>query len=133
MNGLIDELRREHMHLVDTLKDAHRLGILQEEGRKKLMSLKIDLLSHIKKENEKLYPPLRKVAEMDENFIASLDFFSSNMEAITEKAMTFFNKYSTEGNDMEFIRDYKELLSILSERINNEENVLFKEFFSRGL
>ena len=130
---LIEELKKEHMVIVDTLKDAHKIGILNAEGRKKLLSLKDILLAHMKKEDDKLYPPLKSAAEKDENFRVALDYFASNMSDISQKATHFFEKFSAGGDTMEFIREYKDLLSTLTERIEKEESILFSEFYKRGL
>ena len=133
MSNLIEQLKIEHMELVESLKEAHKLGIVNEEGRKKLMSMKEKLLSHMKKEDDELYPSLNRAADKDENFRVALDYFTANMHEISVKALSFFEKYASGGNKMEFIRDYKDLLTVLTERIDKEETILFGEFYKRGL
>ncbi len=133
MAKLLEELKREHLALIDDLREVHKLGIVNIEGRNKLMSMKNILLDHMKKEDQHLYPMLMKESEKDENFKVALDFFASNMEQISKQALVFFDKYADGGNEKEFLIDYKNLLSCLTERIDKEEKILFNEFYKRGL
>lgn len=63
MSLLIDELKVDHVVLANMLTEAKNIGASSEKGRKKLLAAKDALLMHLKKEDEKLYPVLRKGAE----------------------------------------------------------------------
>ncbi|MFQ5962816.1 MAG: hemerythrin domain-containing protein [Candidatus Scalinduaceae bacterium] len=67
MTVLIEELKKEHSEIVAALNEVKELGILSKEGQVKLMSAKAHLLTHLKKEDEQLYPALRKEAEHNES------------------------------------------------------------------
>ena len=62
MSALIEELKREHAKIIAMLNEVKELGILSKEGQSRLMSAKKSLLAHLKKEDEQLYPVLRKEA-----------------------------------------------------------------------
>ncbi len=66
MSALIDEFKKDHSEIIDTLKEIKELGVLSEEGQAKLISAKESLLEHLRKEDELLYPVLRKEAEHNE-------------------------------------------------------------------
>ena len=130
MSNLIEELKKEHLEIIDTIQSAFDKGLLHD-GRDVLLSAKNMLISHIKKEDKDLYTPLRENAEHDENFKIALDILKSNMEELSQEAIRFFDKFSEEGNSREFVREYKGLLKKLTERIQKEENILFAEYNKR--
>ncbi len=66
MSALIDEFKKDHSEIIDTLKEIKELGVLSEEGQAKLISAKESLLEHLRKEDELLYPVLKKEAEHNE-------------------------------------------------------------------
>ncbi len=72
MSPLIEEFKREHSGILDTLKEVRELGINTKKGRAKLMSVKESLLEHLKKEDEKFYPVLWQEAEQSKQLKAGL-------------------------------------------------------------
>lgn len=124
---LIEELKNEHVMIVNTLKAIEGLGIYSREGHKKLLAAKRSFLAHLKKEDEELYPALRKTAGNNEDFKRKLDHFSKNIEEVTNFVLQFFDKYATGGSSIEFKLDYDKLYSILKARILNEE-IIYKEY-----
>ena len=62
MSNLIEELKKEHLEIIDTIQSAFDKGLLHE-GRDVLLSAKNMLISHIKKEDKDLYTHLRENAE----------------------------------------------------------------------
>ena len=60
MSELIEEFKRDHAEIMAILNEVKEFGILSKEGHAKLISIKEHLLAHLKKEDEKLYPALRK-------------------------------------------------------------------------
>ncbi len=81
MSALIEEFKREHAKIFDMLNEVKELGILSKEGQARLMFIKAHLLAHLKKEDEKLYPVLRKEAEDNErlkNTFINSTIFSYN-------------------------------------------------------
>jgi iron-sulfur cluster repair protein YtfE (RIC family) len=128
MSELIDELKKQHSEIFAELKEANNLGVVTKEGRDKLLSTKADLLAHLKKEDEHLYPVLRKEAEKNKQTENILDSFSSEMENISRSALKFFEKYSDGVIDSKYVETFETLYAALSARMKNEESVLFAEY-----
>lgn len=129
MAGLIEELKNEHQFLQEKLQDIKQKGLTSEEGKSELFEIKEALLQHLKKEDEQLYPALQKHAENNPQFKETLDWYVDEMKTISEKAMSFFQKYEQGATDnTEFTKDLGELVGLLKSRINKEEMVLFKKY-----
>jgi hypothetical protein len=124
---LIEELRNEHISIVETIHNIEKLGIYTSEGVRELLHVKMDFLAHLKKEDEELYPKLREIAKYNREFKNKLDHLSKNIEEVTQFALKFFDQYSAGGADIQFKSDCERLYSILKARILNEE-LLFKEY-----
>ncbi len=128
MSALIEEFKREHAKIFDMLNEVKELGILSKEGQAKLMFIKAHLLAHLKKEDEKLYPVLRKEAEDNERLKNTLDLFAMDMEKVSSVVQRFFDKYSEGEIDENFSINFESLFAALSARIRNEEDALYKEY-----
>ena len=128
MSALIEEFKRDHAKIIAMLNEVKELGILSKEGQAKLMFIKEHLLAHIKKEDEKLYPVLRKEAEDNERFKNTLDLFAMDMEKVSSVVQRFFDKYSEGVFDEEFPAEFESLSASLSARIRNEEDALYEEY-----
>ncbi len=127
MSALIDEFKKDHSEIIDTLKEIKELGVLSEEGQAKLISAKESLLEHLKKEDERLYPVLRKEAEHNEKLKELLDVFAVDMENVSKVVMEFFDKYSEEVVDSAVTGAFEELFAAFRNRIRNEEDILYEE------
>lgn len=126
---LVEELKREHEEIAEILIAVKSFGIGTKEGRDKLLSAKAKLLSHLKKEDEKLYPALNRAAQTDARLKATLDTFTSDMQETSKKALEFFGKYEKgEVSGLEFARDSGRLMGILKTRIQKEERALYPEY-----
>ncbi len=128
MSALIEEFKGEHAKIMAMLKEVKEFGILSKEGQARLMSIKEHLLAHIKKEDEELYPVLRKEAEDNERFKNTLDLFAMDMEKVSSVVQEFFGKYSEGEIDGNFSINFESLLAALSVRIKNEEDALYEEY-----
>ena len=128
MSELIEEFKRDHAEIMDILNEAKELGILSKEGQAKLISIKTHLLAHLKKEDEKLYPALRKEAEDNERLRNTLDLFALDMETVSSVVQEFFDKYSGGEIDGNFSLNFESLSVTLSTRIMNEEDALYEEY-----
>ncbi len=125
MSALIDELKKEHSEIVAALNEVKELGILSKEGQTKLMSVKARLLTHLKKEDEQLYPILRKKAENNKQLESTLYLLAMDMENVSRIMLEFFDKfYRGEIPDAELQREFKSIFVALSKRIRNEEDIL---------
>lgn len=130
MNNLVDELKHEHELITQTLNKIKDVGIGSEEGQSILLSARDALLAHLKKEDAHLYPPLRKAAEKNYALKQTLEFFARDMDKISENALSFFEKYTSGGNSMEFAKDFGTLKAGLSLRIRKEEHIIYTKFNS---
>ena len=128
MSALIEEFKREHAKIFDMLNEVRELGLLSREGQTKLMSAKASLLAHLKKEDEKLYPVLRKEAENNVRLKNTLDLFLMDMENVSSVVQRFFDKYSEGVVDEEFPTEFESFFTALYKRIRNEEDALYKEY-----
>ena len=128
MSELVRELRLEHAQISDTLKKVLELGFDSEEGRNLLISAKAYLIAHLGKEDKKLYPVLWKEAETNFELRKTLESYASEMDKISQFALTFFEKCSLEGNAQQFENEFKKLFRMLNTRILNEESVLYKKY-----
>jgi hypothetical protein len=79
-----------------------------------------------------LYPFLRKEAEKDSDLHSTLEIFARDMDSISTKALSFFEKYSKDSNTIEFAIDFGNLVAILTNRIRQEENVIYAEYEKRS-
>ena len=128
MSALIDEFKREHAEILAILKDVKRLGIHSEEGRSKLMSAKGHLLEHLKKENEQLYPDLKKEAEDNKTLQDELDIFAIDPEYLSRVAIEFFDRYSGGATEKDSEINFESLYAAINARIRNEEETLYQEY-----
>jgi hypothetical protein len=127
MSALIEELKKEHSEIIATLNEIRELGILSEEGQAKLRSAKESLLEHLKKEDERLYPVLRKEAEHNKKLKEILDVFAMDMENVSKIVLEFFDKYSEEVIDSAVQGEFEDLFAAFRNRIRNEEDILYEE------
>ncbi|MBI5874833.1 MAG: hemerythrin domain-containing protein [Deltaproteobacteria bacterium] len=94
-------------------------------------SLKISLVEHLKKENDKMYAELSDKAKEKnmEQMDASLRLFSDMMKGIADKALNFFNSYPDKEAVAKllpkFEEDFNEVNESLLRRIKHEEQVLY--------
>jgi iron-sulfur cluster repair protein YtfE (RIC family) len=128
MSVLIEELKKDHSKIVATLKEVRELGLLSREGQTKLMSAKASLLAHLKKEDEQLYPALRKEAEHNNRLKGTLDLFAMDMENVSRVVQELFGKYSEGVVDEEFTTEFESFFTALNKRIRNEEDALYEEY-----
>ena len=128
MGKFIEELKEEHISIINRLLKIKQLGVHTMEGRNELMETKKVLLMHLEKEDTILYPALQKVAEGDQSLKRFLDTFEEEMKKISQFCIEFFTKYAVGGGGIEFLRDFARLRSSLEERIQKEESILYEKY-----
>ncbi|MEE9605484.1 MAG: hemerythrin domain-containing protein [Candidatus Scalindua sp.] len=128
MSALIEELKKDHSEIVDALNEVKELGILSKEGQSKLMSAKERFLTHLKKEDEQLYPVLRKKAENNKQLESALDLCAIDMENVSRIVLEFFDKYYGGVIDEDFPREFERFFAAFSKRIKDEEDILYDEY-----
>jgi len=128
MNTLILELQNEHAAILEVLGQVKALGISSQAGQERLLAARDLLLAHMRKEDERYYPELRKAAESDQELTVLKKFFIADMEAVSAKAMRLFDRYARGGDEAEFAGEIKLLYLTLKARIQTEEEKLFRKF-----
>ena len=128
MSALIAELKKDHSEIVAILKEVKELGILSKEGQAKLLSAKAHLLKHLNKEDEQLYPVLRKKAEENKQLQDALDLCAMDMENVSRAVQEFFDKYSRGVSGKELQKEFENLFVALDKRVRNEEDILYDEY-----
>ncbi|OGX23475.1 MAG: hypothetical protein A3J51_02645 [Omnitrophica WOR_2 bacterium RIFCSPHIGHO2_02_FULL_45_21] len=128
MNTLIEELKNDHAEIVKVLTKVRELGIGSKDGQDTLLAAKEGLLAHLKKEDERLYPSLRKAAENTPGLKYTLDMFAKDMAPVSKNAIDFFGKYAKGGANIEFAKDFGGLVGALGTRIQKEEKILYPEY-----
>lgn len=128
MNKFVEELKQEHVEITEMLLKLKKLNTRSKEGYNLLSASKDKLLAHLKKEDEMLYPPLRKEAETNESVRRTLNIFAAEMESITDFIVKFYDEYMSlydfyENKD--FLRDISKFISTLKNRILKEEVALY--------
>ncbi|MCP5501710.1 MAG: hemerythrin domain-containing protein [Leptospiraceae bacterium] len=128
MSSLTEELKREHEIVVTNLAKVKQLGIASKEARKILFETKAALLAHLKKEDDRLYPPLINASHTDDDLGRIVESFIKDMQEVSVIVLDFFSKYQEESTGMEFAKDYGYLIAKLGSRIHREENILYKRY-----
>ncbi|MCC7496505.1 MAG: hemerythrin domain-containing protein [Bryobacterales bacterium] len=126
MSQLIDELKADHKRLIDLLEKARRLGATPEAFQI-LKQARSTLLTHIGKEDARLYPAMR--AAGDQHGIASLlNLFGSDMAKVSESALRFFTKHGDGKSTVEFTADFARLMAVITTRMRREEERLYPAY-----
>jgi hypothetical protein len=128
MSTLIEDFRKAHSEIVDTLKEVKKIGIFTKEGQTKLMSVKATLLEHLDEEDEKFYPVLWKAAEQNKRLKEELEEFAKDLEKFSRFVFRFFEKYDKGVIATSLFWDFETLFMVLDVRIKNEEEILYGEY-----
>ncbi len=128
MPQFIEQLIQEHKTLFIALDNLKTLEIGSHEWKDSLFICKNILLTHLKKEDEQLYPKLNKIAETNKSLKTTLDVFAYDMEEISKNALNFFKKYFNTEEFSDFENDLNALQSNLYTRIRKEESVIFPKY-----
>jgi len=128
MSALIEEFKREHSQIIETLKEVKELDIHTKKGKARLMSVKASLLEHLKEEDEKFYPVLRKEAEQNKELKEELEIFAKDWGNVSSVAFEIFDKYDKGVLEEESSWDFETLFTTLRHRMKNEEDFLYGEY-----
>lgn len=124
--SLIDTLEQEHDVLKGLFAEIQALGITSDAGLEKLRKSKAVLLAHLKKEDDQLYPALKKLE--DGRQIANA--FQTEMGEISKQVLAFYDKY--EGgivtDNLTFSKELGRLLGAIKQRMIKEESTLYMKY-----
>lgn len=129
MSDLINELKQEHQDIKNILESISNAGNSNKRFNM-LQQSKSHLLSHLEKEDEKLYPVLHEHAETDNSLKRTLETFGKEMKNISDFATYFYNKYKTHESIQkpEFSEEFLRLSITLKDRVMKEEIAIYKAY-----
>lgn len=129
----LKELQAEHKIVAKLLEETK--GLIQTKHiadmAARIDSLKKGLSSHLKKEDDKIYPELLKVAREKKIELIEITIrtFTTAMKGIGERVGRFFEKYQNRDDITrlisDFSHDFQGVYEDLFKRVNNEERVLY--------
>lgn len=125
MSSLIERLKQDHVGIVSALEHVKDAGIGSEDGKQTLFSVKAHLIAHLHREDDELYPVLKRAGELDVNLKRTIDIFAKDMEIVSSLALGFFDKHSQGSSGLDLARDFNKLYTILKTRIRKEEDILY--------
>jgi len=131
MSDIIKELIEEHNALKALLSEVYNYISSKEKKIEFVKKLQEIVVAHIAKEDNVLYPFLKKEAEKDENLKIKLDLFAKDWAGISEFATYYIGKYSEGDFNGNFAGDTAKLLSTLRQRMMKEEISLYSEYNNR--
>ena len=128
MSDFTKELRQENYLILKTLKQAKQLTMRTLRGRKLLFDKRNDLISHLKREDEKIHSALQGAMQSHPDLEQTLAMFKEDIENTTKTVIAFFRKYNSDDADKELSDDFDKLFSTITKRIEKEENIFYAEF-----
>lgn len=129
MSQFIEQLKKEHVVLQEMLNGFKKgQGIVGLEWKEKLFKAKEFFISHLKKEDENLYPMMIEASATNPDLEKMLVVFTSDMKRISALAFEFLDKYKSVSGGTGFVKDFAELEIQMKNRIVQEETVLYPEY-----
>lgn len=133
MAELILILIQEHRNIIITLDKLKNLEPSSQESKDLLVISKNLLLTHLRKEDDILYPALNKIALEDHKLKIKLDIYAYDMKDISLQTLGFFNKYIGSDNFSQFNDDLNDLYEKQYLRIKKEEEVIYPHYNKTSL
>jgi hypothetical protein len=134
--ALVALLQQEHRDILAAVDTVRLHGVTTPAGRSVLTVLRPLLFNHLAREDEDLYPPLRKAASSDPELAVRLDAFVGGMEVITGLARDLLGaggevplqRQRNLGDELAEVAVMERFFAALRHRIVEEENVLYQEY-----
>ncbi|MCB0384885.1 MAG: hemerythrin domain-containing protein [Bdellovibrionales bacterium] len=122
---IVNQLKSEHRRIQETFQRIREVGGSSPEGKALLYQAKDLILSHIRTEDEHIYPKLAQSPEGKE----VADCFSQEMKNLAQVVTQFFAKYENgEESAIQFAVDLGRVMGALSTRIIREESRLYEAY-----
>jgi hypothetical protein len=128
MADLVAELKKEHAAISGLLGEIKARGFGSPDVPRKLLLARHGLSGHLRKEDERLYPVLRRAAERDARLRHMVEVFAREMTEVARAAHDFFTTYAEGGDGAAFVRDFGRVAALLTARIRNEEALLYAAY-----
>ncbi|HEY3374035.1 MAG TPA: hemerythrin domain-containing protein [Candidatus Aquicultor sp.] len=123
---LIDQLKKEHTQIAEMLSKLKTIDVSSKEGQELLASAHEDLLVHLKKEEDRIYPALSDAAELDEDIKRTMQLCKRDMQVVSKAVSKFFKRYKKGGSGSDFANDFGRLSYAIKSRIGKEETILYE-------
>ncbi|MCB0364392.1 MAG: hemerythrin domain-containing protein [Bdellovibrionaceae bacterium] len=122
---LVNQLKSEHRKIQEVFQKIREVGGSSPEGRALLFEAKDLILSHIKTEDEHIYPSLARSAEGRE----VAEGFAREMGNLSQAIIDFFAKYEKgDESAIQFAVDLGRVMGAMSTRIIREESRLYEAY-----
>ncbi|MBC8550937.1 MAG: hypothetical protein H8D23_14930 [Candidatus Brocadiales bacterium] len=121
---MFEEFKKEHTVVIDNLMNINKLNIHTRDGQLELLSTKNNIFAHIKNEDEKFYPVLKKTAESNGRLRETINAFDKDMAVISKYTLDFFESiFTEEGIYLEMALE--RFIEVHSTRMLREEAILY--------
>lgn len=127
----LTDLEAEHRTILSQLEQARALGPGSQEARQLLLQLKRGLMAHVQREETTLLAVLDRAAARHESAQQALRWFSVHRTLSTEAVLAVYERIERPASDLEYARDFGGLISLIRNRIEREEEILYPAY--RGL
>ncbi len=127
----LTELEAEHRAILSQLERARALGPGAQDARLLLLQLKRDFMAHVQREETKLLSVLDRAAPRNESVQQALRWYSVHRTLSTEAVLAVYERLERPASDLEYARDFGGLISLIRNRIEREEEILYPAY--RGL
>ncbi len=121
--SLIAHLKDEHQEIFALLEKCQTLG-MTDEGRKNLRQARNLVVSHLAREDSKLYPQMQAHAETKDLAVS----YASEMKDISKETLSFFDALEKGESGMDFARKMGSTIAHLRQRMTREEVRLYTAF-----
>ncbi len=128
MSEFIDSLRIEHAAIKESLKKISAMDLSSKEARSELIRIKEVFVEHLQKEDDEMYPLLKRASSSDEQLMSILQYMEEEIKLISKFVFIFFDRYSQKTDHAGFDREFSLICSTLIKRIEKEEEVFFPEY-----
>lgn len=126
MTEFIRSLKDDHIVIMVLLQKIQKNTKLTIEERKSyLLTVKTLFNNHLRIEDEKLYPELKKMATANNSVIETVDEFTVGLDRIGLILTNFFNKSEKDLENIHRSSDYSKIIKLLEVRISKEEELLY--------
>jgi len=128
VSEFIEELRKEHTEIRDSLLQISNMDLFSEEARSRLIEVRDLLVEHLQKEDQEMYPRLKEASLEDEHFQDILNYLEGEIKLISQFVFIFFDKYSKKSSPAGIEREFNLISSTLIKRIEKEEEFFFPKY-----
>ena len=128
MPQLISQLKKEHKSIEEKLNAVKAIGIGRKAGRELFLAIGNELLTHMSKEDEVLFPALKGKRGPDGISEKIISTYIEDMSKASAIAHDFFKKHSSLDSEIDFVKDYGKLSVALKSRMKREEEIFFPQY-----